>query len=76
MIKLVSERARTGMTLTLLLLATGRGADNAVPDLRLTLAAIADTIFRPLYQDEIARASQKVFGAVFGKLVQEIRAGF
>ena len=44
------------MTLALLLLATGRGADNAVPDLRLTLDAIADTILRPLYQIEIARA--------------------
>ena len=40
----VSERARTGMTLALLLLATGRGADNAVPDLMLTLDARADTI--------------------------------
>lgn len=33
------------MTLALLLLATGRGADNAVPDLMLTLEASADTIF-------------------------------
>ena len=40
----VSDRARTGMTLELLLLATGRGADNAVPALRLTLDASADTI--------------------------------
>ena len=45
MTKFVSEMARTGMTLALLLLATGRGADNAVPDLRLTLEASADTIF-------------------------------
>ena len=44
MITFVSERARTGMTLALLFLATGRGADSAVPDLRLTLDARADTI--------------------------------
>ena len=46
MTKLVSDRARTGMTLALLLLATGRGADNPVPDLRLTLDAIADAMLR------------------------------
>ena len=48
MITFVSDRARTGMTLALLFLATGRGADNAVPDLRLTLDAKADTIVSSL----------------------------
>ena len=36
------------MTLALLLLATGRGADNAVPDLTLMLDASADAILRTL----------------------------
>ncbi len=40
------------MALALLLLATGRGAENAVPDLRLTLEASADTILRFLYRLE------------------------
>ena len=63
------------MTLALLLFATGRGADNAVPDLKVTLDASADTILR-----NVTISNGVILGNCFpsqfsGKEVQEIRAG-
>lgn len=71
MITLVSERARTGMTLALLFLATGRGADNAVPDLRLTLDARADTIVSsPCRYGQRCRFIHAPWGQLAGKVLE------
>jgi hypothetical protein len=72
MTRFVSEMARTGMTLAVLLLATGPGADNAVPDLRLTLDASADTIFASSRRFDFQIRAQICAGLAFSEEVQEI----